>query len=90
MVTCVYRAPGSNLDVFRDSLEELMNKLSENKTYMIRGDVNIDLSASKHTATSYFLSTMYGRGFYPLITKPSRITSTSATLIDNIFFKCYK
>lgn len=86
VVACVYRAPGSSIDVFRDSLEELMKKLSENKTYMICGDVNIDLlSASKHTATSDFLSTMYGRGFYPLITKPRRITSTSATLIDNIF-----
>ena len=28
---------------------------------------------------------MYASSFYPLITKPTRITKTSATLIDNIF-----
>ena len=28
---------------------------------------------------------MYSNGFYPLISKPTRITSHSATLIDNIF-----
>ena len=27
---------------------------------------------------------MFGAGFYPLITKPSHITDSSATLIDNI------
>ena len=28
---------------------------------------------------------MYSLGMYPLISKPTRIPSTSATLIDNIF-----
>ena len=28
---------------------------------------------------------MYSFGLYPLITKPSRITDITATLIDNIF-----
>ena len=28
---------------------------------------------------------MYSSSFYPLITKPKRITRTTATLIDNIF-----
>lgn len=38
---------------------------------------------------------MFSSSFYPLISKPTRITKTSATLIDNIFvnditqnFKC--
>ena len=28
---------------------------------------------------------MYSRMFFPLITRPTRITSNTATLIDNIF-----
>ena len=86
VIMCVYRTPGTNIDMFKDNLEELMNKLNENKTCLICGDTNIDLiNVLKHRATSDFLDTLYSRGFYPLISKPSRITRTSATLIDNIF-----
>ena len=35
--------------------------------------------------TSQFLDGMYSNVFFPLITCPSRITSHTATLIDNIF-----
>lgn len=31
------------------------------------------------------MDALYSKGLYPLITKPSRVTTTSATLIDNIF-----
>lgn len=86
VVMCVYRTPGSNVELFKERLEELMNGLNKNKTCLICGDTNIDLiNVLKHKATSDFLDALYSRGFYPLITKPSRITSTSATLIDNIF-----
>ena len=35
--------------------------------------------------TKHFLDTMYSLGLYPLIDRPSRITSHSSSLIDNIF-----
>lgn len=34
---------------------------------------------------SDFLDRMFSSSFYPLISRPTRITTTSATLIDNIF-----
>ena len=38
-----------------------------------------------HDLTGQFLDTIFSRSFVPLITRPTRITSNTATLIDNIF-----
>ena len=38
-----------------------------------------------YNQVSNFLDSINSLGLYPLITKPTRITSHSATLIDNIF-----
>ena len=50
------------------------------------GDYNIDLvNIEAHSPTSDYNDIMYSNGFIPLITRPSRVTYSSATLIDNIF-----
>ena len=52
----------------------------------VGGDLNIDLlNPNKHKKTDEFINTLFSIGLFPLITKPSRITNHSATLIDNIF-----
>ncbi len=38
-----------------------------------------------HKGTNYFIDQLFSLGLYPLIERPSRITTSSATLIDNIF-----
>ena len=38
-----------------------------------------------HNNTQEFINTNYDSDLFPVITKPTRITHTSATLIDNIF-----
>lgn len=38
-----------------------------------------------HQSTSEFLDIMYANMLFPLITRPTRITSHTATLVDNIF-----
>ena len=49
-------------------------------------DWNLDLmNHHKHDKTSEFLDIMFSRAFFPLISRPTRITSNSASLIDNIF-----
>ena len=56
------------------------------KTIFVCGDLNIDLlKHESHNSTRNFLDMMYSLGLYPLIDKATRITDTSATLIDNIF-----
>ena len=50
------------------------------------GDYNFDLLKNDmHIPTSNFLELMYSCSFLPLIHKPTRVTKTTATLIDNIF-----
>ena len=49
-------------------------------------DFNIHLlNYDQHTETRDYVDTMFSNAFLPLITKPTRITPTSATLIDNIY-----
>lgn len=50
------------------------------------GDFNLDLLRDeRHLPTLNFINTMISYSFLPLINKPTRITSNTATLIDNIF-----
>ena len=45
-------------------------------------DYNIDLLI---LTTTEFINSMYSTSLYPSITRPTRITTHSATLIDKIF-----
>ena len=52
----------------------------------ILGDFNADLlKLSTHGPTSDFMGEFTSGGFYPLISLPTRLTDTTATLIDNIW-----
>ncbi len=84
IISCIYRAPGSSIELFSDWMEEMFSKLSH-KTNFICGDFNIDfLNPNKHKMTNDFINTIYSMNLYPKITRPTRITSHCATLIDNI------
>ena len=85
-VSCVYRTPGSDVDLFCESLEQIFSDVMPRKSMFICGDFNIDLMKYEtHNGTKRFLDCMYGLGLYPLIDRPSRIPTHSCTLIDNIF-----
>ena len=57
----------------------------ERKLAYIMGDYNINLlNHHTHAQTAAFLNMMYGNGFIPLITRPTRSTTRTNTLIDNI------
>ena len=51
------------------------------------GDWNLNLmNHSYHQATGEYLDLMFSRMFFPLITRPTKITSHKvASLFDNIF-----
>ena len=56
-----------------------------NLDIFIMGDFNVNLlNAETNENNNVFLNLMYSHSFYPLITKPTRISTTSATLNDNI------
>ena len=65
---------------------EEMFTMSNQKVMFICGDFNIDLlNPNNQKPNEDFINTMYSLSLYPKITRPSRITSHCATLIDNIF-----
>ena len=59
----------------------------ENKYCYLKGDFNINILTiiNNHDLTAQFVDIVTSNAFLPLITRPTRITATSATLIDNIF-----
>lgn len=90
IVSCVYRAPSSNIDIFKDIMEGLFANTNQ-KLYFICGDLNIDLlNPNKHKQTDEFFDALFSMSLFPMITKPSRVTSHCATLIDNLFTKLGK
>lgn len=82
----IYRKPGSNIDKFNSYMERLFTSTKQKDMYVC-GDYNIDLMNPNpnHKATDEFIEVMNSMGLYPTITKPTRVTSSSACLIDNIF-----
>ena len=76
------------IDNFNDDyLQPLLAKLSsQNKQVILAGDFNINLlNYESNTQTTNFLNDITSNLFVPHITVPTRITSHSQTLIDNIF-----
>ena len=87
IVGVLYRPPNTNISTFNDTLGEILNKIKvERKSCYLLGDYNINLlNADKHPSTQEFVDLMYSNNMFPVITKPTRVTSHSATLIDNLF-----
>ena len=57
------------------------NQGQSNVLHNVLGLLNTDL----HSATNEFINALFSHFLYPLISRPTRLTSYSATLIDNIF-----
>ena len=66
---------------------DLLAKISrENKICFIMGDFNLNLiNFQHHQNTGEFLDGLRLNMFFPMITRPTQITSHTATLLDNIF-----
>ena len=87
LVGSMYRPPNTNEQDFLDYVSRIISVGKREKKEVILGmDHNLDLlKFHKHKNTELFLENILDNGYMPLITKPSRITKTSSTLIDNIF-----
>ena len=87
IVGIVYRPPNQNANDFVQYINSIMTKISkENKYIYLMGDFNLNLmNHQSHQQTSEFLDVMYSNMLLPLITRPTRITAHTSTLIDNIF-----
>ena len=87
IVGIIYRPPNQNVNDFVIRMNDVLGKISrDNEICYLMGDFNLNLlNNQNHNATVKFLDGLYSHLFFPLITLPFRITSDTATLIDNIF-----
>ena len=87
IVGIIYRPPNyDNVDTFVDKFDECLSKISqENKEVYLMGDYNINLLDTANNHTLKFISSLSSYAFQSHINKPTRISCTSRTLIDNIF-----
>ena len=89
VVGSFYRSPNSSDSVLLDHIEHIITKvkLEKNHKQLILGmDHNFDLlKCNQHRPTKRFLDKMMDLNMLPAITRPTRITSNTAILIDNVF-----
>ena len=87
IISSMYRPPNVNIQSFQccyNSLVCEMNKLRP-RAIIIGLDHNLDfLKSEDHGGTSQFIHHNLDFNLIPTITRPTRITRNSATLIDNI------
>ena len=90
--TCIfcsmYRPLNSNILTFLASYNSLLSVIKKQKpTNIIVGlDHNLDfLKSDIHQLTNDFIQNNLDFGLIPTVTRPTRITQSTATLIDNIF-----
>ena len=87
VIGVIYRPPDTDIKEFNNHLKQCLNKIkSERKSAYILGDFNVNLlNCDRHIPSQEFVDTLFSNSFIPCTTKPTRVTSRSATLIDNIF-----
>ena len=83
----IYRPPRGNSNDFMNCLIEMFESINRNKyrEIIIVGDFNYDLTRFESDQNvQYFLDTIQSHSLFPLISKPTRITDNTASLLDNI------
>jgi hypothetical protein len=88
LVICVvYRPPDSKIaDFLIEFNNYLMTHTGSTHPLLICGDFNINLlNVDSVNSVAEFVDLIYSNSLLPVIHNPTRITSHSATLIDNIF-----
>ncbi len=88
LVGCIYRHHSPITEFVDRFFADILTKIGKEKKKTIAplGDFNIDMLKFDNDAnTGNFIDLLSSEGFRPLILQPTRVTSDSATLIDNIF-----
>ena len=87
IIGCVYRPPKASIVDFNESLKSVIDCLSAEKKHIyLAGDFNINLlNTNSHKPSSDFIEILFSNSLFPSINKPTRVTQSSATIIDNIF-----
>ena len=90
LVSCCYKPPnGNTMNLSEHLINIFQHATSENKLFFILGDFNLNcLDFGESSEIKNFYNGIFEHGAIPLITRPTRVTNTTATLIDNILTNC--
>ena len=82
----IYSTPDSDKSEFLAHFNQAIDRLKQgNESFTLLGDFNINiLSYASDTYAQSFVNTIFENGCIPLITKPTRVTQSSFSCIDNI------
>ena len=80
--------PIHNIREFGALFENSLSSISKrNVPCITSGDFNIDLSKyDSHTATTDYVDMLLVNNFLPVVAMPSRITDSTSTIIDQIYY----
>ena len=88
LIGSIYRHPTEDSNKFLEDFSDCMEKLAdEKKMFYIIGDINIDINKTNQNslqADRYMQVTTSNEAF-SLLTKPTRVTNKTATVIHHIF-----
>ena len=90
IIGCIYRHPNGNVTHFNDSLLNVINNINKKDTFIVGGDINIDLLKLHSKTTENYFDNLIENNFIPYISVPTRITNRTVTLIDHIFLRLPK
>ena len=81
----IYRPPHYDISEFNVYLNDYLSKFSSSMYVLVGGDLNIDLMMSDITHPET-VNIFRSYNYLPYITKPTRVTNTSATCIDHFWY----
>ena len=86
IIGSLYRPPNTNAKDFVNDFVELNKRIShKHKNILLGLDHNLNLlNYENHAETQKFMEVLVDNGQFPCITRPTRLTHHSATLLDNI------
>ena len=84
---CIYRPPSGDKTTFLNTLLDTLTTVFD-KTYtavFILGDFNLDLHNYNNNFVYEFITLMYSFSLFPVITKPTRVTDNTASILDHLW-----
>ena len=84
VIAVIYRHRRSDSNAFIETLNNKLGEIDCNKNnFYLMGDINLNISESDCSSSSInYLSTLESNGVFQLITKQTRVTKNSASILN--------
>ena len=85
VIATIHKHSEAKIDKFiKDYSQCLEQTFTEKKTFNILGKINININERSSQVVNY-LNTTKSNGVFQLITTPTKVTDSTATVIDHLF-----